>query len=160
MLRIAMEEFSPRISVDSPRHSGALSLMIGGFSRKNFLYNKLPEQPLKLSVRKLDGSCFGNFFFLFFSLSIEGKWNFINQNKQSYNLTDIEVMKTATIAELRQAVEAAFSHMPKTGPGKISWYVASLFDWLLIQLFRMWWLRKMSYLLCLHLYALFSQWHC
>ncbi|KAK9207896.1 hypothetical protein WN944_000245 [Citrus x changshan-huyou] len=92
MLRIAMEEFSPRISVDSPRHSGALSLMIGGFSRKNFLYNKLPEQPLKLSVRKLDGSCF-----------------------------DIEVMKTATIAELRQAVEAAFSHMPKTGPGKISW---------------------------------------
>ncbi|KAL9442973.1 hypothetical protein AB3S75_016350 [Citrus x aurantiifolia] len=92
MLRIAMEEFSPRISVDSPRHSGALSLMIGGFSRKNFSYNKLPEQPLKLSVRKLDGSCF-----------------------------DIEVMKTATIAELRQAVEAAFSHMPKTGPGKISW---------------------------------------
>lgn len=76
-----MEEFSPRISVDSPRHSGALSLMIGGFSRKNFSYNKLPEQPLKLSVRKLDGSCFGNFFyfFFFFSLSIEGKWNFINQ---------------------------------------------------------------------------------
>lgn len=66
MLRIAMEEFSPRISVDSPRHSGALSLMIGGFSRKNFSYNKLPEQPLKLSVRKLDGSCFGNFFNFFF----------------------------------------------------------------------------------------------
>ncbi|KAJ4707874.1 U11/U12 small nuclear ribonucleoprotein 25 kDa protein-like [Melia azedarach] len=95
MLRIAMEEFSPRFSVDSPRNSGSLSfpsLMIDGFSRKSFSYSKLPGQPLKLSVRKLDGSCF-----------------------------DIEVMKTASIAELRLAVEAAFSHMPKKGPGKISW---------------------------------------
>ncbi|XP_044471454.1 U11/U12 small nuclear ribonucleoprotein 25 kDa protein-like isoform X2 [Mangifera indica] len=92
MLRIAMDEFSPRFSVDSPRKSGPLSLIIDGISRKSFSYYKLPDEPLKLSVRKLDGSCF-----------------------------DIEVMKTATIAELKKAVEAVFSHLPKKGPGKISW---------------------------------------
>lgn len=36
---------------------------------------------------------------------------------------DIEVPKTATVLELKQAVEAVFSHMPQKGPGKISWYV-------------------------------------
>ncbi|KAK4277185.1 hypothetical protein QN277_015218 [Acacia crassicarpa] len=66
--------------------------MDGIFSRKSFSYRKLPSEPLRLSVLKLDGSCF-----------------------------DIVVTKTATIAELRQAVEAVFSHMPKKGPGKISW---------------------------------------
>lgn len=35
----------------------------------------------------------------------------------------IQVTKTATVAQLKQAVEAAFSHMPQNGPGKISWYV-------------------------------------
>lgn len=42
------------------------------------------------------------------------------------NLTDIEVIKTATIAELKEAVEAVFSHMPKKGPVKISWYICLL----------------------------------
>ena len=37
---------------------------------------------------------------------------------------DIQVAKTATIAELKEAVEAAFSHMPQKGPGKISWCVS------------------------------------
>ncbi|KAH0988769.1 hypothetical protein GBA52_000252 [Prunus armeniaca] len=36
-------------------------------------------------------------------------------------LEDIEVAKTATVLELKQAVEAVFSHMPQKGPGKISW---------------------------------------
>ncbi|XP_044463458.1 uncharacterized protein LOC123194344 [Mangifera indica] len=95
MLRIAMDELSPRFSVDSPRKSASLSItsfLIHGISRKSFSYTQLPDQPLKLSVRKLDGSCF-----------------------------DIEVIKTATIAELKEAVEAVFSHMPKKGPVKISW---------------------------------------
>ena len=30
-------------------------------------------------------------------------------------------MKSATVEELRQAVEAVFSYMPQEGPGKISW---------------------------------------
>lgn len=84
---------------ESPPSRRSLSLPLspftiidGIFSRKGFSYRKLPSRPLKLSVLKLDGSCF-----------------------------DIVVAKTATIAELREAVEAVFSHMPKKGPGKISW---------------------------------------
>lgn len=30
--------------------------------------------------------------------------------------------KTGTVALLKQAVEAAFSHLPKKGPKKVSWY--------------------------------------
>ncbi|XP_022134606.1 uncharacterized protein LOC111006831 [Momordica charantia] len=67
-------------------------LMIVGLSRKNVSYRQLPHQPLHLSVLKLDGSCF-----------------------------DIQVKKSATVAELKGAVEAVFSHMPQDGPGKISW---------------------------------------
>ncbi|KAJ4849993.1 hypothetical protein Tsubulata_016227 [Turnera subulata] len=59
-------------------------------SRSSLFYNKLPEQPLKLTVLKLDGSSF-----------------------------EIEVMKSATVAEVRQAVEEVFSHVP--APGQISW---------------------------------------
>ncbi|XP_052210170.1 uncharacterized protein LOC127813298 isoform X2 [Diospyros lotus] len=33
----------------------------------------------------------------------------------------IEVAKTATVAELKEAVEQAFSHITRTGPVKISW---------------------------------------
>lgn len=68
-------------------------LLIDGFSRRSFAYNKLPEKPLKLSVHKLDGTCF-----------------------------EIEVPKRGTVANLKQAVESAFSHVPKKGPEKISWY--------------------------------------
>ncbi|KAI7994161.1 hypothetical protein LOK49_LG11G01492 [Camellia lanceoleosa] len=38
-----------------------------------------------------------------------------------FDCADVEVAKTATVAELKQAVEAAFSHLPSKGPGKISW---------------------------------------
>nr|AFK48583.1 unknown [Lotus japonicus] len=62
------------------------------FAKKSFLYGKLPSQPFRLSVLKLDGSSF-----------------------------DIQVSKTASIAELKDAVEAVFSHMPEKGPAKISW---------------------------------------
>lgn len=94
--RIEEGDFSPRVSAE--RHRGSLSfpfsplLIVHGLSRKNSLYRKLRPKPLKLSVLKLDGSCF-----------------------------DIEVKKAATIAELKQAVEAVFGHMPQKGPGKISW---------------------------------------
>lgn len=44
-------------------------------------------------------------------------------------LADIQVSKTATVAELKDAVEAVFSHMPQKGPAKISWslFTYSLF---------------------------------
>ncbi|KAL3497353.1 hypothetical protein ACH5RR_040085 [Cinchona calisaya] len=37
------------------------------------------------------------------------------------NVCEIEVAKTGTVAQLKQAVEAAFSHLPKKGPKKVSW---------------------------------------
>ncbi|XVE53604.1 hypothetical protein DITRI_Ditri03aG0016000 [Diplodiscus trichospermus] len=97
MLRIeAMTFVTPRASLEKPRKSVSLPLpslvVVNGFSRKSFSYSKLPEEPIKLSVRKLDGSSF-----------------------------DVEVIKSATIAELKLAVQDVFSHMPKKGPGKISW---------------------------------------
>ncbi|KAG9150553.1 hypothetical protein Leryth_010914 [Lithospermum erythrorhizon] len=61
-------------------------------TRKSFSYNKVPQEPLKLTVLKLDGTYF-----------------------------DIEVAKNGTVAELKQAVEVAFSHLPQSGPGKVSW---------------------------------------
>ncbi|KAL8116015.1 uncharacterized protein LOC141668994 [Apium graveolens] len=67
-------------------------VIIDSFSRRSFSYNKLPQKPLKLTVLKLDNSSF-----------------------------EIEVPKTATVAELRNSVENAFSHLPKEGPGKVSW---------------------------------------
>lgn len=85
----------PPMTVDKHRRSFSLlssPLMIVGLSRKNVLYRQLPHQPLMLSVLKLDGSCF-----------------------------DIQVKRSATVAELKGAVESVFSHMPENGPGKISW---------------------------------------
>lgn len=41
----------PRASLEKPRRS------IGS----SYSYSKLPEEPIKLSVRKLDGSSFGTF---------------------------------------------------------------------------------------------------
>ncbi|KAI4316337.1 hypothetical protein L6164_024325 [Bauhinia variegata] len=89
--------FSSNVSEETPRRSFALSfsplVIIDGIFFRKSSYNKLPSEPLRLSVLKLNGSSF-----------------------------DIEVAKTATIAELKDAVEVAFSHMPQKGPGKISWH--------------------------------------
>ncbi|KAK6912582.1 SNRNP25, ubiquitin-like domain [Dillenia turbinata] len=60
--------------------------------RKSLSYEKLPPVPLTLSILKLDGSSF-----------------------------DVEVPRTATVGELKQAIEEAFDHFPNEGPGKISW---------------------------------------
>ncbi|KAK4782633.1 hypothetical protein SAY86_007007 [Trapa natans] len=68
------------------------SSIINGRSSRSFMYRVLPREPLRLSVLKLDGSSF-----------------------------DIHVMATATVKELKEAVESAFCHMPETGPGEISW---------------------------------------
>ncbi|KAK9699942.1 hypothetical protein RND81_08G205300 [Saponaria officinalis] len=61
-------------------------------SRKSFSYDKLSQVPIQLTVIKLDGSSF-----------------------------EIDVRNMGTIAELKQAVERKFSHLPTKGPGKISW---------------------------------------
>lgn len=99
-------------------------LLIDGFSRRSFSYNKLPEEPLKLSVHKLDGTCFGIWFSL--SLSLTQTPFLFLLLMEMIACTEIEVPKRATVADLNQAVESAFSHVPKRGPEKISWYCFNL----------------------------------
>ncbi|KAG8375799.1 hypothetical protein BUALT_Bualt10G0138000 [Buddleja alternifolia] len=70
--------FPPLIRIDAPR--------------KSLSFDKLPQEPLRLIVLKLDGSSFG-----------------------------IELRKKGTVGELKRAVEAAFGHLPKKGPGRVSW---------------------------------------
>ncbi|KAI3468014.1 hypothetical protein Pfo_024677 [Paulownia fortunei] len=83
---------------DEPRFSnGSMSCLFPALTyidspRKSLSYNKLHQQPLRLTVLKLDGSSFG-----------------------------IEVAKMGTVGELKRAVEAAFRHLPKKGPGRVSW---------------------------------------
>ncbi|TQD71642.1 hypothetical protein C1H46_042825 [Malus baccata] len=57
--------------------------LLSGSGRKNHAYRKLPQEPLKLFVIKLDGSSF-----------------------------EIQVSMTATVAELKEAVKDAFSQSP------------------------------------------------
>ncbi|GAA0141837.1 hypothetical protein LIER_02888 [Lithospermum erythrorhizon] len=55
---------------------------------KSFSYNKIPQQPLKLTVLKLDGTSF-----------------------------EIFVAKNGKVADLKEAIEAAFDYFPQT----VSW---------------------------------------
>ncbi|XP_062097581.1 uncharacterized protein LOC133803520 [Humulus lupulus] len=90
------DDFAPRLSHGKPRRSLGLPLsplmLIDSLSRKSVSYDKLPEEPLKLSILKLDGSSF-----------------------------DVQITRTSTVAELKKAVEDVFSYLPQKGPEKISW---------------------------------------
>ncbi|CAN1812681.1 U11/U12 small nuclear ribonucleoprotein 25 kDa protein, partial [Linum perenne] len=101
--QIKMSLVDTRIELGSPggpttdflhRRSNSLPfLSLYGFSdNASFSYSKLPARPITLSILKLDGTCF-----------------------------DVEVKNSASVAELKHAVETAFSYMPQKGPGKISW---------------------------------------
>ncbi|XP_074285686.1 uncharacterized protein LOC141611126 isoform X2 [Silene latifolia] len=75
------------------RSSSVLSSALSLVSfRKSFSYDKLSQVPIQLTVVKLDASSF-----------------------------EIDVRKMATIAELKEAVERKFHHLPTKGPGKVSW---------------------------------------
>lgn len=76
----------------SPTSPFSPLLLIESLSRKSFSYAKLPLEPIKLTVVKLDASSF-----------------------------DISVGKNPTVSQLKQAVEDAFTHLPKHGIGKVSW---------------------------------------
>ncbi|WZZ36945.1 hypothetical protein YC2023_020346 [Brassica napus] len=71
---------------------------MGSFRRRTFSYDKLPTGPIRLSVLKLDGTSF-----------------------------DVNVTSSATVRDLKLAIETAFSHVPKKGPSKISWYFTCMF---------------------------------
>ncbi|KAF6158209.1 hypothetical protein GIB67_015003 [Kingdonia uniflora] len=95
MLMCEEDDESPGRSfyVESRRHSCSLPFPPFGDSLSRLsLYQKLPPLLFNISVLKLDGSSF--------NVQIEG---------------------TATVAELKQAVEDVFIHSPKEGEGKISW---------------------------------------
>ncbi|CAA3032264.1 u11u12 small nuclear ribonucleo 25 kda [Olea europaea subsp. europaea] len=81
----------PNGSMSSAFHYSPL-FCVDNFSRRSFSYNKLPEEPLRLTVLKLDGSSF-----------------------------EIQVAKNGRVRELKLAVEAAFGHLPTTGAGRVSW---------------------------------------
>lgn len=102
------EDFLPRFSIEENRRrsrnrrrassccnipiSIPLSHSNGVSTKSNLSYGRLPQQPIMLTIRKLDGSSF-----------------------------DVEVATTATVAELKQAVEAVFYDTRKKGYGNISW---------------------------------------
>lgn len=59
--------YAPRVpngSMSRAVHYSPL-FCVDSFSRKSFSYNKLPQEPLRLSVLKLDGSSFGKLLFVF-----------------------------------------------------------------------------------------------
>ncbi|GAB2284923.1 hypothetical protein Dimus_019376 [Dionaea muscipula] len=99
-----LEFHLPRVSfeVDRPLSRAKRSFHRRSFSlasslslvnlRQSFHYDRLPPVPVHLTIVKLDGSRFA-----------------------------IDVQKSATVAELKRAIQGAFSHMPTKGPGKISW---------------------------------------
>lgn len=114
-----MEDFViPTASMEKPRRSISFPLEL--VSRKSLSYSKLPEEPIKLHVLKLDGSSFGTNHLIYFSAS----WldPLIENNFNGFGFAGIQVKSSATIADLKLAVKNVFSDMPKTGPGKISWY--------------------------------------
>ncbi|CAJ1972074.1 unnamed protein product [Sphenostylis stenocarpa] len=82
----------PNPKPKSPSRSSSLAIIDSIFAKKSLFYDRLPSQPLRLTVLKLDGSSF-----------------------------HIQVPKTATVAELKDAVEAVFAHAPLNGPAQISW---------------------------------------
>ncbi|RHN70626.1 hypothetical protein MtrunA17_Chr3g0137591 [Medicago truncatula] len=90
------------VSNESPRRSLSIQLSSMIIVDCTLPYDKLPSQNLTLTVLKLDSSSFRNLPLL------------ADFSSNSYS---VEVAKTATVAVLKQAVEAAFRHKPE----KISW---------------------------------------
>lgn len=98
---------------------------------RSLSYNKLPQQLLRLSIIKLDGSSFGNsrYFHAFLPFFFFKKKNVII--RVSFELIyyvcvlklflDVQIGSSSTVGELKLAVEEVFSWSPKVGQGKISW---------------------------------------
>ncbi|KAH7546332.1 hypothetical protein FEM48_Zijuj01G0189400 [Ziziphus jujuba var. spinosa] len=86
---------SSRIGTNLPETClccAVLSPRLNDSSRRHFVYNRLPQEPLRLSIFKLDGSCF-----------------------------EVNVSRTATVAELKEAVKDVFRQLPNETESNISW---------------------------------------
>ncbi|RDX76564.1 U11/U12 small nuclear ribonucleoprotein 25 kDa protein, partial [Mucuna pruriens] len=80
------------LSHESPRRCLSTQFSSSVIVDDTFSYDSLPSETLNLSIVRLDASSFR-----------------------------VEVANAATVAELKQAVEAVFFHVPQKGPGKILW---------------------------------------
>ncbi|XP_057799961.1 uncharacterized protein LOC131015556 [Salvia miltiorrhiza] len=91
MVESGSDHCKPRFSNGSAMRLFPPSAYVGS-PRRSVSYNRLQQPPLRLTVLKLDGSSFG-----------------------------VDVSKKGTVGELKRAVEAAFDHLPKEGPARVSW---------------------------------------
>ncbi|KAL0285363.1 UNVERIFIED_CONTAM: ATP synthase subunit b', chloroplastic [Sesamum calycinum] len=112
------DHYDPRFSTES------LSCILPPIAhidspKRSLSYHELFQHPLWLSILKLDGSSFGNYPYEIYAWGWGGvvEW---------YTLR----CKYGDSSELKEAVEAAFDHLPKKGPGSVS--CCSLFIMLLI----------------------------
>ncbi|TKY74740.1 U11/U12 small nuclear ribonucleoprotein 25 kDa protein [Spatholobus suberectus] len=80
------------VSHEIPRRSRSMQFSSPVNVDGSFSYDRIPSETLNLSILKLNASSFR-----------------------------VEVANAATVADLKQAVEAVFCHMPQKGPGKILW---------------------------------------
>ncbi|KAE8654557.1 ATP synthase subunit b' [Hibiscus syriacus] len=117
MLGLKVEENSSR-KITSEKPSLSSTAVDNGSSWKTFHYSKLPEETFGLSIRKLDGSSFGAFTTSFL-VHPKSYWLPLT-SLFSFLPADVEVLKSANVADLKLEVQNVFDHMPNDGPDKIS----------------------------------------
>lgn len=124
------------VSNESPRRSLSIQLSSMIIVDCTLPYDKLPSQNLTLTVLKLDSSSFRNLPLLadFSSNSYSVLLHFFDLEFicKILIVSEVEVAKTATVAVLKQAVEAAFRHKPE----KISWCVVNFTNFHFRKFFR------------------------
>ena len=103
---------------------GALSC-----GRSSFSYRRIPDPPLRLTVRKLDGSFFGTFRNnLAPSIFERSLFFFPKKNLMRSDvllpppLTDEEIARSAAVWELKAAIEELFVALFDDTDKAISWY--------------------------------------
>ncbi|URD91857.1 hypothetical protein MUK42_01076 [Musa troglodytarum] len=91
--------------------------------RRSISYCRLPEQLLRLSVLKLDGSSFGTFrYFLRPFKKVHVLLDLSLPILKTAMLAEVEVARTASVVELKMEIEDIFSESPDEGGCSISWY--------------------------------------
>ena len=126
-------------SPDSAGDIGAalalMDLAVGGggalsCGRSSFSYRRIPDPPLRLTVRKLDGSFFGTLridlapSIFQISLFFPHKKILLRSDVLPPPLTDVEIARSAAVWELKAAIEELFVALFDDTDKAISWYGA------------------------------------
>jgi U11/U12 small nuclear ribonucleoprotein 25 kDa protein len=96
--------------------------------RSSFSYRRIPDPPLRLTVRKLDGSFFGtlriNLAPSIFEISLyfPPKKFMMRSDVLPPPLTDVEIARSAAVWELKAAIEELFFALFDDTDKAISWY--------------------------------------